>query len=152
VTTPEYVPEGDKLRCLRHDVVFTATGSCAGCVQDPGTAPADEEFVPPSPPKGLMSTESIERELIVEALEIRQLRRKLVGGKVAARRGTKSKGKKKSAAAVLDLHAYNTIAKLADVYAKLMRTAHECASRREDEAVQRERERRKREMEGAGGP
>lgn len=128
-----YQREGEQIRCLRHSVLFDRTGECPGCAADPGPPldPVPDEPLP-SPPKGCLSLVDIERNLTEEAGEIRKLRRKL------------------SAKRVKDLHAYNTIAKLADAWAKLMRAASELASRREDEVVVKRRERADRERQLGG--
>lgn len=125
-----YQPEGDRIRCLRHNVVFETTAGCGPCAQDPGPAPTEVKEPPAKPPRGCLSTEQIERAMVTEATEIQKLRRELARAKVK------------------DTHVYNSIAKLSDCWAKLMRAAAACATRREDEAIVAAREKHKRETEG----
>lgn len=135
-----YVPDGNGLRCPRHQVWFAKTSACADCVTDPG--PRLEDVAEPlsPPPPGCLSTEEIERRIVEEADAVREMRVELVGKGKPGRRG-------KPAVVVRDLHHYNTICKLAETYGKLMRVASECAKRREDEEITSRRERRKIESE-----
>ncbi len=85
---------------------------------------------------------------VVQAKEILALRRS-----ITAKRPTKRvrNGKTKSVEPVVDLHALNTAAKLADVWTKLMRQIHACATAREHEAIVARRDREKREIERGAG-
>lgn len=141
-----YIVEGEKLRCPRHHTVFAKTSACAGCVLEPGIAPEDEPIVVAPPPPGCMSTTQAE-EAAVELYRQNQWQRsKLTAGKMRKGRN----GQEKEAEPVLDLHAHNTLAKLTDTGLKALRLIHDIAARREDESVQRERERRKKELDGDG--
>lgn len=134
MTATPYEVLGSELRCPRHGVTFARTASCAACVAEPGPRLDEIDEPLPPPPEGCLSSEEVERRLVEESDVVRAMRAELTG---------KRRGKK----AVRDLHHYNTIAKLADVYVKLLRAAGEGARRREDEEIVRRRERRRADAE-----
>jgi hypothetical protein len=149
VTTP-YQQVGDLVRCIRHGVTFDprAAESCAGCAADPGPELDAPQIELPAPPRGCMSTEQIERWHVQEAKGVVNLRRKLTAKPARKKVAT---GKKAKGEPVLDLHAFNAAAKLQECAIKHMRAAAELASRREDEAIVKIRERLERQRERAGG-
>jgi hypothetical protein len=129
-----YQREGDGYRCVRHAVVFLATGSCAGCDADPGPAFDPEVSEPlPDPPKGCESTLEIERELTAELTAMRRAARAQVDRRTKRGKASKAAVSTKQASAA---------AKLWDTYLKGKRLQIALASRREDAEIVRRYERR----------
>lgn len=150
-TTP-YVNEGDqKTRCTLHGIVFaTGVESCPGCIDDPG-APLDDLAEPAEPaPDGCLSTTDVERAFVAIAGELAASIASIRAGK-AKRTGKGTR--KKPAPAVLDIRAWNAIAKLQAERVKALRSAGEYARARETEATvaRRRRENRLAEQAERGG-
>lgn len=135
-----YVVTGDDLHCPLHDQTFARTGACAGCVSDPGQRIDDEPEAPIATPKGCLSTVDVERQYVQVAADLQSMIHSIT-------RGKQGKGKGSVPEAPLDLHAYNTIAKLTDCRIKALRQVHDCAAQRETEAIVTRREREKRALE-----
>ena len=143
-----YQLRGDGYHCDRHDVSFGKVGECPACRTDPGPPPVAELVVElPDPPRGCRSSVQLERLLNEDLDELRRLRRKLVG-KSRPRKKTATAGAEKKREEVLDLHAYNTIAKLADASTKMVRALVDLAIAREDEELVTARERRLKALRG----
>lgn len=115
-------------RCPRHGVTFEATGSCAGCDENPADFdPGNEVDEPlPDPPEGCWSSLDYERDLLAEAQTI------------------KAKANFMSEMKVRSRICASTAAKLWDTYIKATRLLIMLAHDREHEAIQRQREKRDR--------
>lgn len=127
-----YTNRDGGLWCAVHGVTFAVTGSCDGCDAEPGDPLEPPIDAMPPAPMGCESTLELERGMLATARELDNQRRTLSKGKVK------------------DLHAYNTISKLAEVALKYRRAVVEVATRREDAQIQAERERRDRERQRGG--
>lgn len=128
-----------------HGVTFARTSACIGCVESPGAQIDEDPEEPVVAPKGCLSTVDIERKYIQLADDLQTLILKITRGKKRPRR--RGEGDDIEADPVIDLHAYNTVAKLKDCRIKALRQAYACAAAREHEAIVARREREKRELE-----
>ncbi len=149
--TLEKTPDGDLYRCRRHPDVglFSAVNPCRSCSADPGDPPGLEADAPAPPPPGCLSTEELERRCVAAADQLGGAVDLLIAAAFAPAPGPRKRGAKPRKAKGPDYHLLNAIGKLADTRAKYLRAAGELARNREHETLQRERDRRDREL-GAG--